>query len=147
MLEDGTLVTNNIEFQQTLVDDEGSWTIQVIYPEGITEVPPLLGENETLISLDATEIPENVVVKEEFVKRKAKAQTKSTSSACLLENGYVCPNCDKVYNARKNLTRHLNLECGKEPQFACPYCTYRNHRRNEIKKHVRNRHNVYYCST
>ncbi|KAK9882344.1 hypothetical protein WA026_020866 [Henosepilachna vigintioctopunctata] len=54
--------------------------------------------------------------------------------------GYVCPNCSKVYSARKNLARHMNVECGKLPRFSCAYCQYRNHRRNEIKNHIRNKH-------
>lgn len=56
------------------------------------------------------------------------------------EKGYKCPNCQRCYNARKNLVRHVTLECGREPQYKCPYCTYSKHRRNELKKHVEKKH-------
>ncbi|XP_026481453.1 protein tramtrack, beta isoform-like [Ctenocephalides felis] len=57
-------------------------------------------------------------------------------------DGYRCPKCGRLYSARKNLVRHLNIECMKEPQFQCPYCPHKNHRRNELKKHIKVRHHV-----
>lgn len=56
------------------------------------------------------------------------------------EKGYKCPNCQRCYNARKNLVRHVTLECGRDPQYRCPYCAYCKHRRNELKKHVEKKH-------
>ncbi|XP_075978620.1 longitudinals lacking isoform X2 [Anticarsia gemmatalis] len=56
------------------------------------------------------------------------------------EKGYKCPNCQRCYNARKNLVRHVTLECGREPQYKCPYCAYSKHRRNELKKHIEKKH-------
>ncbi|XP_059050757.1 longitudinals lacking protein, isoforms F/I/K/T-like isoform X3 [Achroia grisella] len=56
------------------------------------------------------------------------------------EKGYKCPNCQRCYNARKNLVRHVTLECGREPQYKCPYCAYSKHRRNELKKHIDKKH-------
>lgn len=56
------------------------------------------------------------------------------------EKGYKCPNCQRCYNARKNLVRHITLECGREPQYKCPYCSYSKHRRNELKKHIEKKH-------
>ncbi|XP_052750080.1 zinc finger protein sens-like [Galleria mellonella] len=56
------------------------------------------------------------------------------------EKGYKCPNCQRCYNARKNLVRHVTLECGREPQYKCPYCVYSKHRRNELKKHIDKKH-------
>ncbi|KAJ2944112.1 hypothetical protein O0L34_g18077 [Tuta absoluta] len=56
------------------------------------------------------------------------------------EKGYKCPNCQRCYNARKNLVRHVTLECGIEPQYKCPHCSYRKHRRNELKKHMEKKH-------
>ncbi|GBP33538.1 hypothetical protein EVAR_28693_1 [Eumeta japonica] len=56
------------------------------------------------------------------------------------DKGYRCPNCQRCYNARKNLVRHVTLECGREPQYKCPHCSYSKHRRNELKKHIERKH-------
>ncbi|XP_050351420.1 longitudinals lacking protein, isoforms F/I/K/T isoform X3 [Nymphalis io] len=56
------------------------------------------------------------------------------------DKGYRCPNCQRCYNARKNLVRHVTLECGREPQYKCPHCSYSKHRRNELKKHMEKKH-------
>lgn len=56
------------------------------------------------------------------------------------DKGYRCPNCQRCYNARKNLVRHVTLECGREPQYKCPHCAYSKHRRNELKKHMLRKH-------
>lgn len=56
------------------------------------------------------------------------------------DKGYRCPNCHRCYNARKNLVRHVTLECGREPQYKCPHCSYSKHRRNELKKHIEKKH-------
>ncbi|CAH1964274.1 unnamed protein product [Acanthoscelides obtectus] len=53
---------------------------------------------------------------------------------------FMCTNCKKMYNAKRNLLRHVNQECGKEPKYSCPHCNYKNYRRNEIVKHIRKRH-------
>ncbi|KOB68383.1 Uncharacterized protein OBRU01_18335 [Operophtera brumata] len=58
------------------------------------------------------------------------------------ERGYKCPNCQRCYNARKNLVRHVTLECGRDPKYRCPYCAYSKHRRNELKKHIEKKHTV-----
>ncbi|XP_026325218.1 longitudinals lacking protein, isoforms A/B/D/L-like isoform X2 [Hyposmocoma kahamanoa] len=55
-------------------------------------------------------------------------------------NKYKCPNCQRCYNARKNLVRHVTLECGREPQYKCPHCVFSKHRRNELKKHLERKH-------
>lgn len=54
--------------------------------------------------------------------------------------GYKCPNCQRSYNARRNLVRHVTLECGRDPQYKCPYCSYSKHRRNELKNHIKKKH-------
>lgn len=56
------------------------------------------------------------------------------------DKGYRCSNCHRCYNARKNLVRHVTLECGVEPRYKCPYCSYSKHRRNELKKHIEKKH-------
>nr|CAD7439969.1 unnamed protein product [Timema bartmani] len=38
---------------------------------------------------------------------------------------FVCPQCARIYQRKQSLYLHQKHECGKEPQFVCPYCTYR----------------------
>jgi len=51
-----------------------------------------------------------------------------------------CPNnCGRSYmghHRRTNLSRHLRLECGVEPQFYCSYCQKRFRRKSNLKTHV-----------
>jgi DNA-directed RNA polymerase subunit RPC12/RpoP len=60
--------------------------------------------------------------------------------SCATVGGYRCSNCGKVYRWKNTLLRHLRLECGKEPQFHCPYCPYRAKRKGNLQKHVLLRH-------
>ncbi|XP_063827980.1 longitudinals lacking protein, isoforms F/I/K/T-like isoform X2 [Ostrinia nubilalis] len=57
-----------------------------------------------------------------------------------VEKRYKCPKCQRAYNARRNLVRHVTLECGREPQYKCPFCSYSKHRRNELKNHINKKH-------
>nr|CAD7258628.1 unnamed protein product [Timema shepardi] len=49
---------------------------------------------------------------------------------------FFCPNCEKSYQHKNTLNRHLNYECGKEPQFQCPYCTHRSKRKVSMIAHI-----------
>lgn len=53
---------------------------------------------------------------------------------------HYCPNCGKVYSWRKNLQRHLSLECGKQPHQCCPYCSYVTNHKSSVQKHIRRVH-------
>lgn len=55
---------------------------------------------------------------------------------------YSCPNCTKVYQHRPSLSQHLKHECGKEPQFQCPFCPQRTTQKGSLRKHIRRRHNL-----
>lgn len=153
--EDAPLVTNNLELQEALVEDGGeTWTIEVVYPGTDTDVSQIFSGKDSLISSQNVEIINSDIVSSEHLsasdpiaievmpKTASKERSSKQCSDFLTPYGYECPKCKKIYNARKNLVRHVNVECGKEPQFVCPYCDYKNHRRNEIKKHVRVRHSV-----
>jgi hypothetical protein len=54
---------------------------------------------------------------------------------------YSCPNCTRVYQHRPSLSQHLKHECGKEPQFQCPFCPQRTTQKGSLRKHMRRRHN------
>ncbi|KAE8747843.1 hypothetical protein FOCC_FOCC005455 [Frankliniella occidentalis] len=47
-----------------------------------------------------------------------------------------CEACGRLYNHRASYYCHRKYECGKEPQFQCPYCPQRSKRIGNLKKHV-----------
>ncbi|KAK3915493.1 Longitudinals lacking protein, isoform G [Frankliniella fusca] len=51
----------------------------------------------------------------------------------------TCRHCQKVYRWKKGLDRHLQ-ECGKDPKFGCPFCDHRSKRKENLSKHIINRH-------
>lgn len=57
-----------------------------------------------------------------------------------MPGAFKCPGCGKSYWYKKTMLRHLRLECGKEPQFQCPYCSHRAKQKNHLVKHVASRH-------
>ncbi|XP_036145503.1 zinc finger protein 99-like [Monomorium pharaonis] len=38
---------------------------------------------------------------------------------------FACAKCGRSYRRKDSLQRHKHWECGKEPQFKCPYCPQR----------------------
>ncbi|KAG8259218.1 hypothetical protein J6590_014688 [Homalodisca vitripennis] len=57
---------------------------------------------------------------------------KRTTGGCL----HSCPQCGKGYQSRNNLQRHVRVECGKDPQFACPSCNHRFWYRSKLRNHL-----------
>ncbi|KAJ9593769.1 hypothetical protein L9F63_027588, partial [Diploptera punctata] len=54
--------------------------------------------------------------------------------------GFKCKNCGKLYRWKNSLYTHVRLECGKEPQFQCPYCPYRAKLKGNLQKHIKLKH-------
>lgn len=56
---------------------------------------------------------------------------------------FPCPNhnCGRIFNWKRNLTRHLKYECGLQPRFKCPYCDYYGKLKGNVSKHLLRRHN------
>jgi len=50
---------------------------------------------------------------------------------------YPCTQCGKMYMWKTNMQRHVRLECGKEPQFKCPYCPHKTNRKDVLLTHVK----------
>ncbi|KAL3275261.1 hypothetical protein HHI36_020030 [Cryptolaemus montrouzieri] len=109
---------------------------------------------ESVNTFESTDEPDTIrieTVSSEVVFDNSTTRKRGKKSKNLVElegyrtdAGYTCPNCNKIYSARKNLSRHMNVECGKFPRFSCAYCQYRSHRKNETKNHIKNKHMV--CS-
>ncbi|KAL1129452.1 hypothetical protein AAG570_013978 [Ranatra chinensis] len=67
----------------------------------------------------------------------------------LRQPSYSCQNCCKNYQHAQSLQRHLDYECGREPQFQCKLCSYRAKQKVHLKRHMNEVHNpnpfTYYC--
>jgi DNA-directed RNA polymerase subunit RPC12/RpoP len=50
---------------------------------------------------------------------------------------FLCSKCGKAYLHKPTLRRHILYECGKEPQFNCPYCPYQTKRNSNLLRHIR----------
>ncbi|KAJ8958186.1 hypothetical protein NQ318_006128 [Aromia moschata] len=53
-----------------------------------------------------------------------------------------CPDCGRAYKLKSSLRNHLKWECGKEPQFNCPYCSYKAKQKMHITRHIVRMHKV-----
>ncbi|XP_030765784.1 zinc finger protein 536-like [Sitophilus oryzae] len=54
---------------------------------------------------------------------------------------FVCPKCGRSYKWKSSLRNHVNMECGKEPQFECPYCEYKAKQKGHVIRHIGRLHN------
>ncbi|XP_046992616.1 longitudinals lacking protein, isoforms F/I/K/T isoform X8 [Schistocerca americana] len=55
---------------------------------------------------------------------------------------FPCTRCGKLYKWRTNLLRHIRLECGKEPQFQCPFCPKKTNRNDTLVSHIKLVHRI-----
>ncbi|XP_012270359.1 longitudinals lacking protein isoform X12 [Orussus abietinus] len=53
---------------------------------------------------------------------------------------FACSRCLRVYMRKDSLQRHINWECGKDPQFICPFCPQRCKRKSHWIRHIRRQH-------
>lgn len=68
------------------------------------------------------------------------AQTAQPSTHHQARDHYVCSRCGRSYKFLPSLRNHQKLECGMEPQFACPHCVYRAKRKHHLDSHLRTQH-------
>lgn len=54
--------------------------------------------------------------------------------------GVECPDCGRHYKLKSSLRNHQKWECGKEPQFQCPYCNYRAKQKMHVARHIERMH-------
>lgn len=59
-----------------------------------------------------------------------------------IRNTFRCPKCQTVYNAQRNLVRHVRYECGRTRTFKCPYCAYTSCRNNDVTRHLHRKHKL-----
>ncbi|OXU25920.1 hypothetical protein TSAR_011825 [Trichomalopsis sarcophagae] len=53
---------------------------------------------------------------------------------------FACQDCGRVYKLKSSLRNHRKWECGKEPQFQCPYCSYRAKQKMHVARHIERVH-------
>ncbi|XP_076237931.1 uncharacterized protein LOC143181433 [Calliopsis andreniformis] len=53
---------------------------------------------------------------------------------------FCCGRCGRSYMRKDSLQRHVHWECGKEPQFQCPFCPQRCKRKAHWLRHIRRQH-------
>ncbi|CAH1155435.1 unnamed protein product [Phaedon cochleariae] len=56
--------------------------------------------------------------------------------------GFVCGDCGRTYKLKSSLRNHQKWECGKEPQFKCPYCVYKAKQKMHMARHMERMHRV-----
>lgn len=53
---------------------------------------------------------------------------------------FTCLKCDRSYVRKDSLQRHVQWECGIEPQFPCPFCPQKCKRKAHQIRHIQRRH-------
>lgn len=56
------------------------------------------------------------------------------------EANYSCDNCGRMYKLKSSLRNHQKWECGKDPQFSCPFCVYKAKQKMHINRHLERMH-------
>ncbi|RZF39415.1 hypothetical protein LSTR_LSTR000936 [Laodelphax striatellus] len=57
-----------------------------------------------------------------------------------LTQRFVCSQCSRSYKNKGTLVSHQRFECGKSPQFQCPYCDRALSQKSSLKTHIIARH-------
>lgn len=65
---------------------------------------------------------------------------KPTPSSHRIRGNFACVQCGRNYIRKDSLTRHLTYECGKDPQFQCPFCPQKCKRKAHQMRHIRRQH-------
>lgn len=65
---------------------------------------------------------------------------KSASLSVQLATGFECSACGRLYKLKSSLRNHQKWECGKEPQFKCPFCVYKAKQKMHVARHMERMH-------
>ncbi|XP_066250071.1 longitudinals lacking protein, isoforms A/B/D/L-like [Euwallacea similis] len=57
-----------------------------------------------------------------------------------INGNHACPDCGRIYKLRSSLRNHQKWECGKEPQFKCPFCSYKAKQKMHMMRHTERMH-------
>lgn len=70
------------------------------------------------------------------------SRSKLKPTADVGAEGFVCNVCSRTYKLKSSLRNHQKWECGKEPQFKCPYCSYKAKQKMHMARHMERMHRV-----
>lgn len=73
-------------------------------------------------------------------KKNTKTTKKKVTSGGRLKGNFPCDKCGRTYIRKDSLQRHLQWECGKEPQFQCPFCPQKCKRKAHQIRHIKRQH-------
>jgi rubrerythrin len=54
----------------------------------------------------------------------------------LVKKVWKCDRCGNSYNYKSSLIRHVRMECGQEPKYACPICMKMYTYKHVLKDHL-----------
>lgn len=73
--------------------------------------------------------------------QSSKAKNSSKVILPIQDNGgHECPDCGRVYKLKSSLRNHQKWECGKDPQFKCPFCVYKAKQKMHMARHMERMH-------
>ncbi|RZF39445.1 hypothetical protein LSTR_LSTR000966 [Laodelphax striatellus] len=55
-----------------------------------------------------------------------------------------CDSCGKAYSLVSSLINHKRFECGKGPNFKCPFCNHMTKQKGNMKTHIAHKHTAEY---
>lgn len=73
-------------------------------------------------------------------KQKTRSSLDGSSSSSTTTGGFVCSICGRTYKLKSSLRNHQKWECGKEPQFKCPFCIYKAKQKMHMARHMERMH-------
>ncbi|XP_022903209.2 longitudinals lacking protein, isoforms A/B/D/L isoform X5 [Onthophagus taurus] len=73
-------------------------------------------------------------------KGGSKSGAQSRVSTETSSPGYDCSICGRIYKLKSSLRNHQKWECGKEPQFKCPFCVYKAKQKMHMARHMERMH-------
>uniref|UniRef100_A0A1B6J6N9 Protein krueppel n=1 Tax=Homalodisca liturata TaxID=320908 RepID=A0A1B6J6N9_9HEMI len=95
--------------------------------------------NDLLREHKSTHVAEGVLSEEDLKSIEIKVEDKISDVKVIRKRrtdivGLKCPECNKQYNTRKNLLRHVQIH--KDKQFSCNICPKKFFRREHLKVHL-----------
>ncbi|KAK5641998.1 hypothetical protein RI129_008165 [Pyrocoelia pectoralis] len=78
-------------------------------------------------------------LQEYSVPSQAKTR-KPTPASKRIRGNFNCVTCGRTYVRKDSLQRHITYECGKDPQFQCPFCPQKCKRKGHQMRHIRRQH-------
>lgn len=112
------------------------WNARLAMPLVTTlrEGPPLVFPRDLCVS------PMDSRSRGEGPSQSPNGSTSGNNGNGMGSGGFTCPDCGRMYKLKSSLRNHQKWECGKEPQFQCPYCVYRAKQKMHIGRHMERMH-------